>query len=433
MALGSQWGVLRALRAWGLRVNPEARRCDGLEECLRYSEALLGRRHDLGYEADGIVIKVDDRKLQEELGARTRSPRWAVAYKFPAVEATTTVEAIEVQVGRTGVLTPVAVLDPVAVGGVTVGRATLHNESEVHRKDVRVGDSVVVRRAGEVIPEIVKVIPERRTGREKTFEMPAACPVCGSEVTREEIYVRCTNRRCPARIEERLRHFARRGAMDIEGLGEKLIRQLTSQGLVRRFADLYRLRVEDLAPLERMAGKSARNLVEALERSKQVRLDRFLFALGIRHVGEHVATLLARRFASVEVVWHASLEQLEAIPGVGPEVARSVHGYFSVDENREEVSQLLECGVTPVWEEAAVEESPLLGKRIVFTGTLSTMTRSEAERLAADLGGELSKNVSKRTDLVVVGENPGSKAVRAEKLGVKILSEGEFLRMIGRD
>jgi DNA ligase (NAD+) len=429
---GTQWDLLAALGQLGLRVSPLARRCPDIEAAIAFYHELEARRDDLECEIDGAVLKVDDVALQEELGIKSRSPRWATAAKFASRQETTVVRDIVVQVGRTGILTPVAILEPVHVGGVEVRRATLHNLDEIERKDVRIGDTVLVGRAGDVIPEVVQAIAERRTGAERRFAMPERCPECGGKVVREEGEVahRCVGLACPAQLRERLRHFASRGGMDIEGLGDKLVAQLVERGLVHDFADLYRLEASTVAELERMAEKSAANLVAAIERSKAVPLRRFIFALGIRHVGEHVARVLAEHFGGVEPLAGATEEELQQAIGIGPEVARAVREFFADPANLAVLDRLRGAGVKP---RAEVERTSnaLAGKTFVFTGTLATMSREEAEREVARRGARAASSVSKATDFVVAGENPGSKAARARELGVRVLDEGEFRALLG--
>ena len=428
----THWEVLQALRSWGLRTNPLNRLCRNVDEAVDYYRELLKIREELPYEADGIVIKVNRLDLQRRLGEKARSPRWAIAYKFPPRQATTVIKDIVVQVGRTGVLTPVAIMEPVHVGGVEVKRATLHNQDEIDKKDIRIGDTVIVQRAGDVIPEVVAVVKERRTGKERPFRMPERCPVCGAKVVRlpDEAAHRCTNSACPAQVKERIRYFASKNAMDIEGLGVKLVAQLVDRGLVKDVGDLYFLTKEQLASLDRMAEKSAENLLEALERSKEREPARVLCALGIRHVGEHVARVLMDHFGSIDRLAEASADELESVPGIGPEVAGSVVDFFSHEENMRVLEKLKRAGLKFEVEKEAAR--PLSGKKFVFTGTLSSMTRSEAEELIRKLGGEASSSVSRRTDYVVVGENPGSKLERARQLGVKTITEEEFLRMVGK-
>lgn len=423
--------VLEALRGWGLRVDERVRLCEDPEAALAFHHEMEAQRDDLPYEIDGVVFKLNDRGLQTALGERSRSPRWAVAYKFPARQQTTKLREVFVSVGRTGVLTPVALLEPVEIGGVTVSRASLHNIEEIERKDLRVGDTVLVERAGDVIPYVVKPIVEERTGAEGVFQMPERCPVCGSEVVREEgdPLVRCLNLDCPAQIEGRIGHFAGRGALDIEGLGEKLAAQLVQTGTVRSLPDLYDLTLERLMALERMGQKSAQNLLDQLERSKQTTLPRLLYGLSIPNVGEHVATLLAQHFGSLERLMAATEEELRSVAGVGPEIAASVYHFLHEPRNRETIARLLEHGVQPT----AVRETvsgPLEGKTFVFTGALERYTREQAGAAVEARGGRVTDSVSAKTSYVVVGKDPGSKAEKAARLGVTRLSEEEFVAMV---
>ncbi len=422
---------LKWLEQAGLPVNPrrfEAKGLDGIREA--YAK-LLAERHALPYEIDGLVVKVASEDGRLRLGQVSKSPRWAVAYKFPPEEVETQVEKIDVQVGRTGALTPVAFLKPVFVGGVTVSRATLHNEDEIARKDVREGDWVFLRRAGDVIPEIVKVIEGRRSGGEKKFEMPKACPSCGAPVAREEgkAIARCTGDSCPAQIAGGIRHAATRTALDIDGLGDKLVEQLILHGLVKRHADLYALTVEKLVQLERLAEKSAQNLVDAIARSKKTTLRRLIYALGIPQVGEATAKALAEHFLAVPPLMEASPDQLQAVKDVGPEVAREIHEFFAAPKNRADVQALLDAGV----EAAPPERSaggPFTGKTIVITGTLSKMSRDEAKEQIERRGGKVSGSVSKKTDFLVAGEDAGSKLTKAKELGVTVLDEQQFAALL---
>lgn len=429
----TQGEFLDALAAWGLPVNPENRRCADVGAALaRYGE-LAERREELPYEIDGVVLKVDDTALQERLGQVSRSPRWAIAYKFKAQQALTTVLDIVPSVGRLGTVTPIAVLEPVVVGGVTVRNASLHNMDEITRKDVRVGDTVLLERAGDVIPYVVRVLVERRKGRPRRFKMPKVCPVpgCGGEVVREEgeAAYRCINAACPAQLKSRIRHFASRNALDIDGLGEKLVDQLVEKQLIRDFADLYALDAAQLAALERMAEKSAANLVAGIARSKRPPLDRLLYALGIRHVGEHLAQVLADRFRDVRAILDASEEDLVGVHGIGPEVAASVRHFAAEPHNRTLVERLLAAGVVP--EPPAAPTGALAGKTIVLTGALDTLTRGEAERRIVAAGGRIGSGVSKQTDYVVAGADPGSKLGKAKKLGTTVLDEAGFLALLG--
>ncbi len=427
--------ALAQLRAWGLKVSPLVTTVRGAKGCLDYYRGVGEKRASLPYEIDGVVYKVDRYALQRELGFVARAPRWAIAHKFPAHEENTIVRDVEFQVGRTGALTPVARLEPVFVGGVTVSNATLHNMDEVRRKDVRIGDTVVIRRAGDVIPEVVKVIIDRRPKNAKLVELPKKCPVCGSEVEREEgeAVARCTGGLfCPAQRKESLRHFASRRAMDIDGLGSKIIDQLVETDRVRTPADLYSLTVEDLAALERMGEKSAAKLVDAIEQSKQTTFARFLYALGIRDVGEATAMALANHFASIDLLESASEDGIQEVPDIGPVVAAHVHTFFQQRHNREVIAQLRKQGVR--WPEQqrqrAVQEGPLTGKTFVLTGTLSSMTRDEASDRILAKGGKVSGSVSKKTSYVVAGAEAGSKLKKAQDLGVEILGEEEFLRLL---
>ena len=419
--------VLQALRAWGLPVSERTTLATGPEELVAYHQGVGRERDQLPFDIDGVVYKVNSLALQRRLGFVTREPRWAVAHKFPAQEMLTTVEAIDVYVGRTGKLTPVAKLAPVFVGGVTVTNATLHNEDEARRKDVRVGDTVIVRRAGDVIPEVVAVVPDKRHGHPPQFTMPRHCPVCGAEAVREEgeADYRCTGGLfCAAQRKHAILHFAQRRAMDIEGLGEKLVDQMVEGNVIRTLADLYRLGLNAISSLERMADKSARNVLAALEKSKQTTLPRFLYGLGIRHVGEATAKDLARHFGQLDAIMDASVDQLLEVPDVGPVVAESIHTFFQQAHNREVVEQLRACGVT--WEEgepAARAPRPLAGKTIVLTGTLPSLSRDEAKDLLEAAGAKVAGSVSKKTDYVIAGAEAGSKLDKARELGVAVLDE----------
>jgi len=432
LELSTHGETLAWLREAGFRTNPHTRRCASLDEVRAYVREWTARHRDLPYETDGVVVKVDSIAQQAELGATSQAPRWAVAYKFPAEQAVTRVGDIVVYVGRTGALTPVALLEPVAVSGVTVTSATLHNEDEVRRKDVRAGDWVVVQRAGEVIPEVVRVLTERRTGEERPFQMPGSCPVCGTAVVRPEgeAVTRCPNPACPAQVMGGLLHFASRDALNIEGLGTKRLEQLLAAGLVRDAADLYGLRREQLLGLERMAERSAQNLLDAIARSRQTTLARFLYALGIRHVGATVAETLAAHFRDIKAVMEASFEEVRDIPGVGPAIARSVVTFFQEAENRALVQRLLEAGVVPAPLDVP-GGGPLAGRQFVFTGTLRRFTRGEAEARVKALGGTVAGSVGARTTDVVVGEQPGAKAEQARRRGIRLLDEAAFLALIG--
>ena len=428
----TQWEILQTLKRWGLRVNPLIKRITGIEKAIKYHEYLASIRQELNYEIDGMVIKVNNVELQNRLGTKARSPRWAIAYKFEAAQSVTRIIDIILSVGRTGAVTPVAIMEPVRVGGVTIRRATLHNEDEIRRKDIRIGDWVIVRRAGDVIPEVVKPLKERRTGKERPFVMPKYCPVCGSPLVKKpgEAIYRCPNPECFPRLAKKIAHFVSKPAMDIEGLGPKVVEQLITAGIIRDIPDLYKIRKEDLLSLEGFAEKSAQNLLEAIERSKNTTLPRFIFALGIRHVGEVTAQVLAKHFKSLERLMNATVDELEAIPGIGPEVAKSIYQWFQDKKNQELIRSLLEAGIT-VEPMEAEKRLPLEGKSFVFTGGLKSMKRSEAKKLVMSLGGEVQSTVGKNTDFVVVGENPGSKLKKARQLGIKTIGEDEFLEMVG--
>ncbi len=424
--------VLRALRGWGLRVPDPVRFAQDLDDVLAYHADLERRRATLGYEIDGIVIKVDRLDLRRKLGATTRHPRWALAYKFePRVEVTRVTDII-VQVGRTGLITPVALLEPVEVGGVVVSRATLHNREEIRRRDVRPGDLVRIHRAGDVIPEVVERIPERGHRRGKPFHFPDRCPSCGTELVKQGPLTRCPNHfGCPAQLRERIRHYASRDAMDIGGIGHATAEALVDHGLVRGLDDLYELRPEDVARLPHFTLRSAGKLVDAIQRSKKVELRRFLFALGIPGAGESAARDLALHFRSLDRIRRASVDELRRAPGVGPALARGIHTFFSDPRNRRAIDALLAHGVEPV-PPRAPKGRGLRGKRFVFTGKLQRFTRGEAESLVESLGGEAHGSVSGETDYVVAGEDPGSKLEQAEAKGVRVLDEAAFVRLLER-
>lgn len=429
----SHWEVLQSLSQWGFNINPYVQQAKDIHECIRYYYHINNIRHDLPYEIDGIVIKVDALSIQERLGAVSRSPRWAIACKFVATQETTIIEDIIVQVGRTGVLTPVAVMKPVEVSGVTVSRATLHNQDEIDKKDIRIGDTVIIQRAGDVIPEVVKVVEPKRTGSEKKFVMPVSCPECGSKVVRleGEAAHRCLGLACPAQIKEHITHFASRGGMDIEGLGNKLVSQLVDAKLIHDPADLYFLTKEKLLDLDRMAEKSAKNLLESVERSKTPSLDKFIYGLGIRHVGEHTARVLASTFMSLEKLMQTTEDQLMDIRDIGPEVAGSINRFFSEPLNIKVIEKFKKAGVHPV-ENIQSKDMPLSGKFFVFTGTLDKMSRNEAKEIVQSLGALATDSITKSTDYLVAGASPGSKLEKAKAAGVTILDEKEFLNLIGR-
>jgi len=426
--------ALALLQDLGFKVN-WYQSCRNLDELVEICKEWTIKREDLPYEIDGLVIKVNDLALRQEMGATARSPRWAIAYKFPGQQKTSLVKDIVITVGRTGALTPTAILEPVHIAGSTISRATLHNEDEIRRKDIRIGDHVLVQKAGDVIPEVVKVIKEKRDGSERVFQMPDKCPVCGAEAVREEgeAVLRCSNvTGCPAQLREGILHFISRDAMNIEGVGPALVDQLLEKGLLKDYADLYALREEDLLPLERMGKKSASNVIQAIGRSKERELHNLIFALGIRHVGAGVARVLAGAYKSIKELAGASREELEAIEEIGPAIAGSIVNFFREDKNLQVVEKLRQYGVKmstdPEEEEASLVEG-IAGKRFVFTGTLNNFSRTEAREKVLAAGGKVSSSVSKNTDYLVAGEGGGSKLAKARDLGVTVLTEEEFLEL----
>ncbi|MFP3978618.1 NAD-dependent DNA ligase LigA [Marinobacter sp. KMM 10035] len=428
----TQWEGLQQVQRWGFRINPEMRKAVGAGECLKAYEELMQKRGGLPYEIDGIVFKVNRLDYQQALGFVSRAPRWAIAQKFPAQEELTVVEDVEFQVGRTGAVTPVARLKPVFVGGVTVSNATLHNMDEIRRLDVHIGDTVFIRRAGDVIPKVVKVVLEKRPANAQSVELPKQCPVCDSDVIQieGEAIARCSGGLfCPAQRKEAIRHYASRKALDIEGLGDKWIDILVDQGMVKTVADIYLLTVKDLTRLERMGEKSATNLVEAIDRSRQPVLWRFLYALGIREVGEATAKSLASHFGTLEAVAEADMDALIAVPDVGPIVAGHIRSFFGQTHNRETLTALRAAGVEWQEEEVTGGEKPLHSQTWVLTGTLSEMTRDEAREKLEALGAKVAGSVSKKTSCVVAGEAAGSKLTKAEQLGVKVMDEVALLDM----
>lgn len=425
--------VLEYLKGVGLKTNPHTSLCEDIQEVIDFCQDWVKKKEELPYEVDGIVVKVNSLTEQKKLGEVSRSPRWATAFKFPAAQTTTKILDIIVQVGRTGALTPVAIMKPVRLAGSTVSRATLHNEDEIKKKGVRIGDLVVIQKAGEVIPEVVRVIKEKRDSKEREFVMPKVCPVCGADTFRpegEKVY-RCTGVACPAQLKENIRHFASRNALDIEGLGPAIIDQLVDKKLVLNPADLYFLGAKDLLTLERMGEKLAGNILKSIERSKGTGLSRLIYGLGIRHVGEHLAGVLSRHYKSMDRLKLAKYEELEAIPEVGPKIAESICMFFKQKENLKVLEKLKEAGMN-LKEDLPKGKTPLKGKQFVFTGTLSSFTRLEAGEIVKKLGGRLASTVSKNIDYLVVGEDPGSKYEKAKALGVNILSEEEFKKIIGQ-
>lgn len=432
-ALDTQWQVLKTLPGWGLRVNQARnRKCSAVDELLQYHHDMADLRDDLPYEIDGVVYKVNQLAYWEDLGTRTRDPRWALAFKFQPRRATTTVKDIVVQVGRTGKLTPVAHLAPVHIGGVEVRHASLHNQSEIERKDIRIGDRVLVERAGDVIPQVVKSITDDRDGSEQEFHMPDACPECGAEVVMsdDKKQAHCPNLNCPAQLRGRITHYASRQAMDIEGLGEKRAQQLIDAGLAERLSDLYSLTREDLLSLERYGEKSADSLLREIEDSKEATLPRFLYGLGIPLVGEHLARVLAEHYAVLDELLAASREELEAIDEVGPQVAHSIVTFFAGDENRQIIHELRETGLALTNPYAEEQEQPLQGLTFVFTGELERWTRDEVKRYVEQLGGRATSSVSGQTDFVIAGPGAGSKLDEAQERDIHVMDEGEFVAFV---
>lgn len=428
----TQYEALAMFKELGFKVNPHARLCQNMDEVIEVCLGWQDKHEELDYEVDGMVVKVNDISLWDRLGATSKHPRWAIAYKFPARQATTVIRAIEVNVGRTGAVTPTAVLDPVELSGTTVSRATLHNEDEIRRKDIRVGDTVIIEKGGEVIPKVVRVLESKRTGQEREFHMPLKCPACGADVYRPEgeAVHRCTGSNCPAQLKEKLIHFASRGAMDIDHLGPKVIEQLVDKGLVKDYADLYSLTLDQLKSLERLADKSGRNILEGVERSVERSGGRVLYALGIRFVGDRAARILTDNYSSIDDLMKASPEELQEIYEVGPVVAESVVRFFAQESNRHVIEKLRQAGLNLTnWKPKTTARGLFAGKQFVLTGGLDSMTRDEAKTLIESLGGRVTSSVSKNTDYVVVGHDPGSKAERARSLGVQILDEAAFTEL----
>jgi DNA ligase (NAD+) len=421
---------LEALKQMRFRASTDWKLCDGIDAVIAYCEEWDSKRENLPYEIDGVVIKLNSTAQQNELGFTSKAPRWAIAYKYPARQETTVVRDIVVNVGRTGALTPLAMLEPVQVGGVTVSRSTLHNMDEVERLGVQIGDTVLIERAGEVIPHVLKVVKEGKDRR--PFHMPKKCPVCGSTIHKVEgeVAYRCVNSACPAKLKESIQHFASRHAMDIDGLGEKIVSQLVEKYMVKDVADLYSLKVDEVADLERMAEKSAQNLIAEIEGSKKQPLARLIYALGIQFVGERTGQLLAEHFSSVDELAKATTEELENVPEVGPKVAASISEFFSEPANRNVIKRLNKAGVRPTAEKREIKSQKLEGKSFVFTGGLVHQSREEAGVLVQQHGGKVSGSVSKKTDYVVVGTDPGSKYEKAKELGVEILTEAEFEKLL---
>ena len=430
-SIQTHYDAILKLKEIGFKVTPFIKKVKNIQEAIKICNEWESKKGNLAFDIDGMVIKVNSFKYHRILGHTNKSPRWAIAYKFPTKQATTKIRNVIINVGRTGKITPVAILEPVSLSGTTISRSTLHNEDEIRRKDIRIGDTVIIEKGGEIIPKVVKVITEKRTGGEKIFKMPERCPVCGSKLVRIEGEVdwRCINVRCPAQLKRGIEHFASRNAMDIEGLGTVVIEQLVNKKLVADYGDIYYLKKGDVANLERMAEKSAENLIDAIENSKKRPLFRLIFALGIRNIGIHSARLLSEHFYSIDNLKNASYEDILSIPEMGPISAKSIVKFFKEEENVRVLKKLKDAGVN-IKEKKGVEKKPFSGKTFVFTGTLLHYTRNEAQEIIARLGGKPSNSISKKTDFVVVGKLPGSKYKKAKSLEVKILTEKEFIKML---
>lgn len=422
--------IFNTLIEWGFKLEKNIRDCKNIKEAIQYHNNLEEKRNDLEYEVDGTVIKVKDIKLQKELGTTAKYPRWSVAFKFKPKQATTKINDITIQVGRIGLLTPVAELEPVNIGGITVKRASLHTEEIIKTKDIRIGDTVAVQRAGDVIPEVVKPILEKRSGKEKPFEMPSKCPTCATSAEKEGSYYYCPNLSCPSQLRGRIQHLASRNSFDIEGLGEKIVDQLINEGLLKDLADVFNIKKEDIIDLERFAEKSASNLIEEIDNAKNIDFDRFINALSIKHVGQRLAQILAENFESLHQLSKSTYEDLIEISTVGPEIAESIVEFFNDKRSKNLVDKLLKAGVTIVYPDNSHKTDKLEGLTFVITGTLESLTREEAKKLIKQNGGKVTSAVSKNTSYLLAGENPGSKLEKAEKLGVKILEENNFKKLL---
>ncbi len=423
--------VSEQLKTWGFKIEERIRICNDINEAIEYHHEMENSREELGYETDGIVLKVNDRELQKELGYTSKYPRWSIAYKFKAREATTVIEDITIQVGRMGLLTPVAELRAVNIGGISVKRASLHTEDIIREKDLKIGDTVIVQRAGDVIPEVVKPVREKRTGREKDFKMPSRCPVCEAMIEKEGAYYFCPNISCSSQLKGRLKHLASRNSFDIDGLGEKIVEQLMSAGLVNNPADIFTLRENDLVKLERFGDKSAKNLINSITISKEISFPRFINSLSIKHVGQRVSQILTDHYNSLEKLDAATYEQLVQIPEIGPEIAQSIVNFFSVDDNITTIEKMLDAGVTIQYRGVQGKSDILSGKTFVFTGALSSYTRDEAKEIIESLGGKVTSAISGNTDYLLVGENPGSKLDKAREMGISIIYEDYFRELTG--
>ncbi|MFW6196450.1 MAG: NAD-dependent DNA ligase LigA [Thermoplasmatota archaeon] len=428
----THWEAMNEMKKAGFKVNENITKVEGIDQVIEFIDEWQDKKEDLNYEIDGMVVKVNDLDDQDTLGATSKHPRWAIAYKYPAMRKTTEIKDIEVQVGRTGKLTPIAILEPVQLSGTTVERASLHNEDEIERKDVRVGDTALVEKAGEIIPQVVKVMKEKRDGSEEKFEFPHKCPVCGSEAKRfgDEVARRCVNAQCPAQVKQRLEHWGQRSAMDIDGLGPKLLSKLVDKEAVESIADLYKLGKIQLTSVERMAEKSTRNILDAIEESKDRGLDRVLYGLGIKYVGSHVASVLTQNYDSIDEIMNASKEELEQIDEIGPKIAESIVSFFDDEQNRKMIEELRNAGVRMEVEREEEVEQFLDGKKFVLTGALDNYTRDEATEEIQKYGGRVTSSVSGATDYLVVGENPGSKLDKAKEEGTTILEEDDFIEML---
>jgi DNA ligase (NAD+) len=424
--------VLNFLKSAGFKVNPYIKECQDIEEAINYCKAWENKKSELNYEIDGMVIKLNQLNLREELGSTSKSPRWAIAFKFPAEQMTTVIKDIIVGVGRTGTLTPVAILEPVIISGSKVQRATLHNEDEIRRKDIRIGDTVLIQKAGEIIPEVVKVIKEKRGGKEKVFNIPEKCPVCGSKVIRleGEIASRCNNLSCPAQVKERIKHFVSREAMDIDGLGSALIEQLVDKGLIKDFGDLYYLKKEELSKLDRMAEKSSDNVIRAINNSKNRPLSNLIYALGIRYVGSYASKLLSKKINNLLDLKNMTEDDFINIAEIGPKIAKSIVLFFKKEENLKIIKKLEEAGLNLSSQENGQEEQTLKGMQFVLTGSLESFTRDEAKKEIERLGGRVTGNVTKNTDYLILGKDPGQKYQKAKEIGINILEENNFKNML---
>ena len=430
----NQWNALQCLKKWGLKTNVNAEICKSIDDVITYQIKMFEKRDKLDYEIDGVVIKLNNIVYQDKLGVKAKSPRWAIAFKFPSRKEITQVLDITSQVGRTGTLTPVALLKPVDVGGVTVSRATLHNQDFIDKIDVQIGDFVKIGRAGDVIPEVVEVIKSKRTGKEKKYHIPEKCPICDSKVVMDGAFYRCTGGlTCIAQLKRSIAHFASKGAMDIEHLGIKNVELLVDEGLLKSVSNIYTLKKEDLLALPRFADKSAENLIKAIENSKDKNLARFIYALGIQNIGEHIAKILANRFKSLEKLIHANDQELLSVFEIGPETVNSIISFFKEKRNLKEIENMKKVGVKAVFLKENIEKTgPLSGKNFIFTGTLKSFSRDDAKKILEELGGSATSTISANIDYVIVGDDPGSKYEKAKKLGLKIINEEEFKKMISK-